>query len=75
MPRFFFHLHTETGVEKDPSGLEFASLEAAVADATQARREYLRDEDIESPRERRKCRFEITDQSGLVVATVPVADL
>jgi hypothetical protein len=75
MPRYFFHLHTEAGIEKDIMGLEFPSLEAAVADAQEARREYLSDEGVESTRERSQCRFEITDQSGRVVATVPDADL
>ena len=75
MPRYFSHLHTEAGIEKDPTGLEFPSLEAAVADAQEARREYLRDEGVEIARVRRQCRFEITDQSGRVVATVPDADL
>jgi len=75
MPRYFFHLHTEAGVEWDPAGLEFPSLETAMADAKQARYEYLRDEGIESGRERRQCRYEITDQSGNVIATVPAADL
>ena len=75
MPLYFFHLHTEAGIEKDPTGLEFPSLEAAVADAQEARREYLRDEGVESARARRQYRFEITDQSGRVVATVPDADL
>jgi hypothetical protein len=75
MPHYFFHLHTEAGVEEDLTGVEFACLEAAVADATQARREYLTDESIESARERRRCRYEITDYSGRIVAAVPVADL
>ena len=48
MPRYFFHLHTEAGVKKDPTGLEFPSLEAAVVDAQEARREYLRDEGVDA---------------------------
>ena len=75
MQRYFFYLYTEGSVEQDAVGVEFPSLEAAVADAQQARREYLRDEEIEGPRERRRCRFEITDEDGRIVAMVPPADL
>ena len=52
--------------------MEFPSLEAAIEDAQQARREYLRDEEIEAPRAQRLCR--ITDKDGQVVAMVPPAD-
>ena len=71
MSRYFFHLYTEGSVEQDMVGVEFPSLEAAIEDAQRARREYLRDEEIEAPRAQRHCRFEITDKDGRVVATVP----
>ena len=50
MPRYFFHLHTENSIDPDGVCLEFPSLDAAVADAQRARREYLRDEGIEDPK-------------------------
>ena len=75
MPRYFFHLHTENSIDPDGVGVEFPCLEAAVADAQRARREYLLDERIEDPREERRCRFEITDQDGKIVTMVPRADL
>jgi hypothetical protein len=74
MPRYFFHLHTESGIDPDVVGVEYRSLEAAVADARQARIEYIRDEGIEVDRLRRRCRFEITDECRRFVATVPAAD-
>ena len=74
MPRFFFHLHTESGIEPDFLGSEFSTLEEAVSDAQQARNEYMRDEGIEEARLRRRCRFEITDESRRFVATVPIPD-
>ena len=74
MPLYFFHLHTEAGLEQDLTGTIFPSLDAAVADAAIARREYLRDEAIEDDRVRTRCRFEITDQAGHVLATVPRAE-
>ena len=74
MPRYFFHLHTEFRIQPDFVGVEYCSLEAAVADARQARTEFMRDEGIEGGRQQRRCRFEITDESTRYVATVPAAD-
>ena len=48
MPRYFFHVHTENSISQDGVGLEFPSLDAAVADAQRARLEYLRDERIDA---------------------------
>ena len=73
MPRYFFHLHTESKITPDFVGVEFRSLEAAMANARQARFEYMRDEGIECGRQQRRCRFEITDESR-TLATVPAAD-
>ena len=75
MPKYFFHLHTENSIQPDSVGVEFPSLGEAVADAHQARCEYLRDEGIDDPREERRCRFEITDQEGKIVTMVALADL
>jgi hypothetical protein len=72
MPRFYFHLHTGTAVQMDPEGVEFPSLEAALADAYQAWREHLRDEGIDDSRQ---CHFEIMDEQGRVLAVVPRGDL
>ncbi len=74
MPRYFFHLHTESRIAPDFLGAEFQSLKAAVADARQARIEFMRDEGIEGDRAKRRCRIEITDESTRFVATVPAAD-
>ena len=74
MPRYYFHFRTESAVEQDTVGVEFPTLDAAIADAHQARREYFRDQEIQGDREQRLCRFEIADQTGLLVATVPDAD-
>jgi hypothetical protein len=74
MPRYFFHLHTESLVAPDLLGAEFRSLKAAVADAREARLEFMRDEGIEGDRAQRRCRIEITDESTRFVATVPAAD-
>ena len=75
MPQYFFHLHTENSIDADGVGVDFPSLDAAVADARRALREYLRDEGIDDPREERRCRFEITDEQGRAITMVPRADL
>jgi hypothetical protein len=74
MPLYFFHLHTESGIELDPTGLQFSCLEAAVADARLARSEIMKGEAVEGAQRQRRWRFEIIDQVGQVVATVPAAD-
>ena len=75
MPKYFFHLHTENSTEPTGVGVEFPTLDAAVADAQRARCEYLRDEGIDDPREERRCRFEIRDHEGRAITIVPRADL
>lgn len=70
MPRFFFHIRDGDVHEIDPQGLEFASLEHAVFDARKAAREILAEkllanEHIDGQR------FEITDENGTLVETVP----
>jgi len=74
MPRYFFHLHTESLFAPDVVGVVFRCLEDAVADARRARVEFLRDEGIEGGRQQRRCRFEIKDERSRMIATVPVAD-
>ena len=74
MPKYFFYCILNS-IDPVGVGVEFPSLDAAVTDAQRARREYLRDERIDDPREERRCRFEITDQDGMIVTMVPRADL
>ena len=73
MPLYFVHFHTERGVTKDPIGVEFETLADAIADARMARTEYLRDQAVPAT-ERRHCRFEITDETGRVLANMPQAE-
>ncbi len=69
MLRYFFHFHSGLVVTPDLEGTEFSSLEAAIAEAQRARKEIMADRAIPC----REYRFEIADQSGRVVATVPFA--
>lgn len=75
MPRFFLHLRTgTTTIDQDVQGTEFPSLEAAIAEATQAHMELLRDEGLEGRPDRSHYRFENTDEHEYLVATVPAGD-
>ncbi len=70
MPRFYFHVRSPSGLEKDPQGLEFANLDEAIADARQAGAEMLLDQAVEESKSSAQSIFEITDVSGQVVAKV-----
>ena len=71
MPLFYFHVRSTTGLEKDQQGLEFESLDEAIADARRAGAEMLLDEAVEETRRRTDSAFEIADSSGKVIARVP----
>ena len=71
MPRYFFHVRSQTGLEVDRTGVEFASLDDAIADARKAGAEMLLDQAVEEVRSRPQASFEIVDASGEVVAKVP----
>ena len=71
MPRFFFHVRSTTGIEMDPQGLDFETIEEAIADARRAGAEMLLDDAVEEARTRSKSTFEISDASGKVLARVP----
>ena len=70
MPRFFFHISDGDFREIDPEGVEFASLEHAVIDARKAAREMLAEKLIADERINGQ-QFEITDEEGNVLETVP----
>jgi predicted peroxiredoxin len=71
MPRYYFHVRSGTGLEMDQHGLEFDSLDEAIADARKAGAEMLLDQAVEETRSRSQAVFEIVDASGNVVARVP----
>lgn len=71
MPRYFFHVRSPHGLEIDPNGLEFESLDEAIADARKAGAEILLDQAVEETRAHPHASFEIVDASGQVVAKVP----
>ena len=66
MPRYFFHVHCASRVKPDWLGRELPSLNDALAYAEEARLEIMLEDAVEN------LWFDITDQSGNLVATVPV---
>jgi hypothetical protein len=71
MPRYFFNVRSPSGLERDPQGLEFPTLDEAIADARKAGAEILLDRAVEESEKRSQATFEIVDASGQVVAKVP----
>ena len=64
MPRYFFNVHFDDHVTRDPVGVEVADLVEAVNQAQKARAEIM-DED-----ELTHLWLEIVDERGLVLARV-----
>jgi hypothetical protein len=64
MPRYFFHMHFDGDVGRDPIGIEIPSLARAVAEATKALAELIDEEAVD------ELRLEIMDESGRVLAKV-----
>ncbi|HWK34593.1 MAG TPA: hypothetical protein VNR51_13050 [Hyphomicrobium sp.] len=72
MPRYYFHVRSASGVEMDRLGLEFDTLDEAIADARQAGAELLLDEAVDDQHRPTRSTFEIADASGRVLAKVPI---
>jgi hypothetical protein len=70
MPKYYFHIRNGDEFEVDEVGADFSSLELAVADAKMAAKEMISDlltaDEIVDQQQ-----FEIIDNKGKVVATVP----
>jgi hypothetical protein len=70
MPRYYFHIRKGDEIEVDPEGTDFLTLDLAVSDARLAAKEMIAellmaDEVLDGQQ------FEISDNRGKIVATVP----
>lgn len=74
MPRFFFHLRTDCGRERDWSGLYYPDLDQAYLEACRSIPE-LAAEFITAGRDPMEFRFEIANAEGVVVMEVPFREL
>ena len=73
MPRFHFHVRDSDSLLEDLEGADFPGLDAARAGAVAASREILA-ERIKAGLPLGGLQFEIHDEAGRLVATVPIRD-
>jgi hypothetical protein len=73
MPRFRFHVRDSDGLLEDLRGAGFPDFDAARADTVAASREVLA-ERIKAGLPLGGLQFEICDEAGRLVATVPIRD-
>ena len=73
MPNFFLNVRDGDHLTRDVEGTEFADLAAARAEALTAARDVLGDE-IKNDQVQDNRQYEITDEAGQVLATVPLMD-
>jgi len=64
MPRYFFHLHFNGDVARDPIGIEVPNLDEAIAEAKKAQREIMEEDALE------QFWLEIRDEGGRVLAKI-----
>ncbi len=70
MPKYFFHIRTSDTFSPDDRGVDFPDVEAAKREAFTAAREMIADMVLDGdPID--GMRFEVTDESGNVVLTLP----
>jgi hypothetical protein len=64
MPRYFFNLHFDGDIARDPIGIEVTDLDHAIAEAHKARSELMDEEALD------QLWLETMDESGRVLAKV-----
>jgi hypothetical protein len=73
MPLFFLNVRDGASLVRDPEGSEFADLEAARAEALASARDLVGD-NLKNDQVQDNRQYEITDEAGQVLATVPLMD-
>jgi hypothetical protein len=74
MPRFFFHVRDSGELTQDVEGIDFPNLEAAQDEARMAARQLLAEQTVSVGVLSRSQQFEIRDEDGQLLATMPFAD-
>lgn len=77
MPRYFFnvrHRPGPAGLAQDPEGDELADANAARERALTVARAMIARDQFVTIRDWMDCSFEITDEAGQLVLTVPFSD-
>jgi len=77
MPRYFFHLRHgpgPDGLARDPEGDALPDPDAARAHALAVARDLIARTQLHAVRDWFACAFEVTDEEGAPVMTVPFSD-
>ena len=74
MPRFFLHIREAERLVEDPDGSDLPDLDAARAEAAAAAREIAA-ERLRAGKGLDARRFEIRDEAGRLLATVPFPEV
>lgn len=74
MPKYYFHIRTPLELDVDDIGLDCASAEDAVVHAIKAAKEIISEWVLDGHPVHNEA-FEIADEEGAIVATVPFADV
>lgn len=74
MPRYFFHLRTPHGLERDDTGLDFAALEDAYLEACEAIPSLAADA-LRNRQHPTDYAFHISDASGRTLLDVPFTEM
>ena len=64
MPRYFFNVHFDEHVARDPVGVDLPNLAEAVNQAQKARAEIMHEDELD------RLWLEIVDENGTVLAMV-----
>ncbi|MCB5176629.1 DUF6894 family protein [Microvirga lenta] len=73
MPRYYFRLWRGFKCEEDPEGMELSDVHAAQAEASRVIQELLQDWSDGDPEPLDRMSFEIVDEKGRTLLTVPFA--
>jgi hypothetical protein len=73
MQRYYFHVRHHEALVRDPEGTEFETLELAYGEAVHSAREILAERLLKGEIIDGEV-FEITLESGEIVATIPFKD-
>ena len=73
MPRYYFHIRKDDVLVNDPEGVEVAATESLEEEAIEAARDLLAQGDLQGL-DRREWVYEVADESGTTVLTLPFAD-
>jgi hypothetical protein len=73
VPRYYFHIRKGDVLFEDPEGTEVSETEALEDEAIEAARDLLAEGDLQGL-DRREWVYEVADESGATVVTLPFSE-